>query len=90
MSDDRKKKTRAEKQKRNDFIRYAGVASTVGINMVVSTCVGFALGYWVLDKYLGTAPWFTIIMTGLGIFSGFKHLFKIARRAEESDENGDS
>ena len=90
MPGDKKKKTKAEKQKRGDFIRLAGVASTVGINMVVSTCVGFALGYWVLDKYLGTAPWFTIIMTALGIISGFKHLFKIARRAEESDEDGDS
>ena len=57
----------------------------VGINMVASTFVGFALGYWVLDKYLGTAPWFTIIMTALGIISGFKHLFKIAKKAEERD-----
>jgi F0F1-type ATP synthase assembly protein I len=82
-----KKKTRAEKHKRGDFIRLAGVASTVGINMVLSTCVGFALGYWVLDKYLGTAPWFTIIMTALGIFSGFNHLFKIAKKAEERDND---
>jgi len=26
-------------------------------------------------------------MTALGIFSGFKHLFKIARKAEESDDD---
>ena len=83
MPGDKKKKTKAEKQKRGDFIRLAGVASTVGINMVVSTCVGFALGYWVLDKYLGTAPWFTIIMTALGIIAGFKQLFRIAKKAEE-------
>ena len=61
------------------------MASTVGVNMVLSTFVGFALGYWVLDKYLGTAPWFTIIMTVLGIFSGFNHLFRIAKKAGESD-----
>ena len=85
MSGDKKKKTRAEKHKRNDFIRFAGVASTIGINMVVSTCVGFALGYWVLDKYLGTAPWFTIIMTALGIIAGFKQLFRIAKKMEERD-----
>ena len=88
MIGNRKKKTRAERVKRGEFIRLAGVASSVGVNMVLSTCVGFALGYWVLDKYLGTAPWFTIIMTALGIFSGFNHLFKIAKKAEESDENG--
>jgi len=90
MPEARKKKTKEEKQKRGDFIRLAGMASTVGINMVMSTCVGFALGYWVLDKYLGTAPWFTILMTALGIFAGFKYLFKIAKNAEERDENGDT
>ena len=83
-----KKKTKAEKHKRSEFVRLAGVASSVGINMVVSTCVGFALGYWVLDKYLGTAPWFTIIMTALGIIAGFKQLFRIAKKAEERDLDG--
>ena len=87
MSDDQKKKTGAERQKRGEFIRLAGVASTVGINMVVSTFVGFALGYWVLDKYLNTHPWFTIVMTALGIIGGFKYLFKIAKKAGERDED---
>lgn len=85
MSGDQKKKTRAEKQKRGDFIRYAGMASGVGINMVLSTFIGFGLGYWVIDEYLNTHPWFTIVMTALGIFAGFKYLFKIAKKAEERD-----
>ncbi len=79
---------KSEKQKKGDFIRYLGVASTVGINMVVSTFVGFALGYWVIDKYLDTHPWFTIILTFLGIVAGFKYLFKIAQKAGESNEDG--
>lgn len=87
MSGDQKKKTKAEKQKRNDFIRFTGMASTVGINMVVSTFAGFGLGYWVIDEYLNTHPWFTIVMTALGIFAGFKYLFKIAQKAGENDEN---
>ena len=90
MTGDKKKKTKAEKQKRGDFIRLAGVASTVGINMVASTFVGFALGYWVLDEYLNTHPWFTIIMTALGIVGGFMYLFRIAQKAGERDENGDT
>lgn len=76
---------RTEKQKKGDFVRYLGVASTVGINMVVSTCVGFALGYWVIDKYLNTYPWFTIVLTFLGIVSGFRFLFRIAKKAEDKD-----
>jgi ATP synthase protein I len=64
-------KPKTEKEKKGDFIRYIGIASTVGINMVASTFVGFALGYWVIDKYLNSHPWFTIILTFLGIVAGF-------------------
>lgn len=78
---------KTEKQKKGDLWRFAGVASTVGINMVVSTFVGFALGYWVIDKYLNTAPWFTIILTFLGIVAGFRYLFMIAKKAGEKDED---
>ena len=76
-----------EKHKKGDFIRYIGMASTVGINMVVSTFVGFALGYWVIDKHLNTQPWFTVLCTFLGIVAGFKYLFAIAKKAEEKNED---
>ena len=78
--------SKKKKQEKGDFIRYLGVASMVGINMVASTCIGFAIGYWVVDKYLGTFPWFTGIFLLLGIITGFKHLFKIARRMGEKNE----
>lgn len=77
-----------DKAKKSDFFRFIGVASTVGINMVASTFVGFALGFWVIDKYLNTYPWFTIFLTLLGIIGGFRYLFKIARKAGERD-NGE-
>jgi ATP synthase protein I len=73
------------KEKRNNFIRYLGVASTVGINMVASTFVGFAVGHWVLDRIFDTQPWFTIIFMLIGIAAGFIHLFKITKRAGEFD-----
>lgn len=81
------RKRRTNKQKRGDFFRYIGVASTVGINMVVSTFVGFALGYWVIDRYLNSYPWFTIILTLLGIAGGFRYLFRIARKASERGDD---
>ena len=77
----------SEKEKKREFVRYIGVASTIGINMVVSTFVGFALGYWVIDKYLNTYPWFTIALTFLGIAAGFSFLFRIASRAGKNDED---
>ncbi|HAK88146.1 MAG TPA: ATPase F0F1, partial [Nitrospiraceae bacterium] len=33
-------------------------ASSVGINLVISTFVGLAIGYW-LDKLFGTSPYLT-------------------------------
>jgi ATP synthase protein I len=76
------------RKKKGDVIRYLGVASTVGINMVVSTFVGFSLGYWVLDRYFNSYPWFTLVLTALGIFAGFKYLFRIAKKANERN-NGE-
>lgn len=69
-----------KKGSKREFLRYLGILSTVGVNLVVSTFVGFALGYFVLDKFLGTFPWFTIIFLILGIIAGFKYLFKVTKK----------
>ena len=87
MSSGSEQKSSNEKEKKRELVRYLGVASTVGINMVVSTFVGFALGYWVLDPYLNSHPWCTIILTFLGIVAGFRYLFRIARKAEGKNED---
>lgn len=63
-------------------------AMSVGINLVVSTCVGLAIGYF-LDKYLNTRPWLTLIFMFLGIISGFRELYRLARRQSNgADSNG--
>lgn len=79
--------TKTDKEKKRSYIRYLGLASTIGINLVVSTFVGFGLGYWLIDKYLGTFPWFTAIMTLLGIISGFMYLVRLAKSAGENNED---
>lgn len=84
----KKQGEQSTKDQKGGLFRLIGVASTVGINLVVSTFIGFAIGYWLIDGHLGTFPWFTIIFTLLGIASGFRYLFRIARRAGE--DNGDS
>lgn len=83
MVDEQGRKPSNEKERKREFARYLGVASTVGINMVLSTAVGFAIGHWVLDRYLNTYPLFTIIFLLLGIASGFIYLFRIALKAGE-------
>ena len=69
-----------KKEAKSEFFRFLGIASTVGINLVISTFIGFAIG-WLLDnKVFNTSPWFTIIFLILGIAAGFKYLIKIARK----------
>jgi len=64
-------------------------ASQVGINLVVATFVGLAIGYF-LDKLFGTSPWLLIIFLLLGIVAGFIELFRIARkRLADGPENDD-
>jgi len=69
-----------DKKEKRELFRYLGIASTVGINLVISTFIGFAVGYYLLDKFFNTFPWLTVIFTLLGIVAGFKYLFKVASR----------
>ncbi|MBI5098895.1 MAG: AtpZ/AtpI family protein [Nitrospirae bacterium] len=75
------------KKEKSELFRYLGIASTVGINLVISTFIGFAIGYYLLDKYFDTFPWLTVIFTLLGIVAGFKYLFKVASRISNDKEN---
>jgi ATP synthase protein I len=64
-------------------------ASTLGIHLVVATFVGLAIGYF-LDKALGTKPWLTFIFLFLGIFTGFRDMFRIVKRDVLSPEEEQS
>lgn len=61
-------------------------ASTVGLNLVIATAVGLAIGYF-LDKAFGTRPYLTIIFLILGIIAGFRELFRLARESSGSEGN---
>ncbi len=76
-------------EKNYSYLRFLGVASTVGVNFVATTLVGFAIGHWVLDRYFDTDPWFSIIFMLLGIAAGFKYLFKLLRRSGQFDSEED-
>ncbi|MBI4654598.1 MAG: AtpZ/AtpI family protein [Nitrospirae bacterium] len=76
-----------KKEAKSDFFRLLGIASTVGINLVLCTFIGFAIGYYLLDKYLNTFPWFTIIFLILGIAAGFKYLLTVALKEKNNSGN---
>ena len=87
MTDNTQKGNSSEKKSGSELLRLVGTASMVGINLVVSTFVGFAMGYYLLDRFLNTFPWFTAIFTLIGIAAGFKYLLKIAFRGDDDKEN---
>jgi len=75
----------AEPSKEKPLLKQLLDASTVGIQLVLSTFVGFGMGYF-LDRFLGTSPWLTVIFLILGIFAGFRELLRVARRQNGTDK----
>ena len=64
-------------------------ASTIGINLVLSTFVGLAIGYG-LDSLFHSSPWLTIIFLILGIIAGFRELLRIANRQDNGPDTKDT
>lgn len=67
-----------EKSKKSSPVRYAGL----GIDLVVNTLVGGAIGY-LLDRWLGTSPWLLIVFLILGAAAGFLTVFKMIERGDK-------
>lgn len=63
----------------NLFSREFLQAWSVGLSLVISTFVGLAMGYG-LDRLFGTSPWLTVIFLVLGIVSGFRDLYRLAKK----------
>jgi ATP synthase protein I len=61
-------------------------ASTVGLNLVLSTFIGLAIGYG-LDRFFHSAPWLTIIFLILGIITGFRELIRIAKKQDNGSDS---
>lgn len=59
-----------------DFLQ----AWTVGLNLVFSTFIGLAIGYFLDKLFKVTAPWLTIVFLVLGIVAGFRELWRFAKR----------
>ncbi|MGD8915733.1 MAG: AtpZ/AtpI family protein [Syntrophobacterales bacterium] len=64
-------------------LRMVGLASTLGLTIVIATFIGLALGLW-LDRVFNTSPWLTVIFLILGIIAGFRNFYRfMTKRAKE-------
>ena len=67
-------------------------AALMGTNMVASTIVGLAIGYY-LDQWLGTTPWMLIFWLLMGIIQGFRGVYLESMKihtANSQDDGGKS
>ncbi len=73
-----------------DFRKLAALSS-LGLMLPSSIAVGLFIGY-LLDKLLGTHPWFLAVFTLLGIASGFISLIRGLNKlgVEKDKEDGNN
>ena len=76
-----------EQDKEKSVLKQIFEASTVGIQLVLSTFAGLAIGYG-LDKLFGTS-YLKFIFLFMGIIAGFRELFRIAKK-QEGKNSGNS
>lgn len=62
---------------RAEMIRSVGALSSVGIAFVLAVVIGFLAGY-VLDRWLGLSPLFTIVFFFVGVAAGIVNVVKVA------------
>ena len=60
--------------------KYRGLG-LIGIGWVVVACILICMAAgWLIDRWLGTAPWFFIGLLLLGVIAGFVELIRMALR----------
>ena len=68
------------------FNKYLRI-STVGLEMALSMGVAIVAGL-VLDRFLGTAPWFILVCFLLGVAAAGWSLFRVVKRIQSDMHSG--
>jgi ATP synthase protein I len=56
-----------------------GMGFRISVEMLATLAVGTGMGY-VLDRWLGTSPWLTLVFLVLGAAAGMRNAIKVATR----------
>ncbi len=75
-----------EPKKERTHYAYIGIAYRMVIEMAAGIGIGFGIGYG-LDYWLGTEPWFLVVMTIFGFVAGIKVMLESAREFEAKRKN---
>ena len=74
---------------KKELFRNLAMVSSMGISFVMAIGIGVWFGL-ILDRWLGTKPWFFYIFLFIGIAAGFKNLYVLAGREIRRDDGSDS
>ena len=74
--------------KRRETVRAAAGYSAGTVELGISVAVGAGIGY-ALDQYFDTAPWLTLFWLLCGVIAGFRSLFRVVKRLERSEGQGE-
>ena len=67
-----------------EWLRLAGI----GPHLVIATVIGWCVGHFWIDKWLGTDPVFSVIFSLLGVAAGFINLFREVALINQQEEEG--
>jgi len=67
------------KKERKQIYRALGLITYMGVSVVICVGLGILIG-WLLDRWLGTTPWFMLVFTVLGIIAAIKSMYSMAKR----------
>ena len=68
-----------DKSSPNEIFKALSFVSQIGITIFVCVALGIFLG-WLLDRWLGTTPWFLLALTLLGIAAAIKSIIDFAKK----------
>jgi F0F1-type ATP synthase assembly protein I len=58
-------------------LQTVGALSAVGLSFVLAVAMGAGFGY-VLDRWLGSSPWFFLVFFFLGVAAGVLNVFRVS------------
>lgn len=64
---------------RGRTLQTIGALSAVGISFVLAVVIGTGFGY-LLDRWLGSSPWFFMVFFFLGVAAGILNVFRASAR----------
>jgi len=76
----------SKKSSYNDSL--AGVGYRMSIELVVGICVGLGLG-WLIDKQMGTKPWFMLILMFAGLAAGVFNVVRLSKDVQRRIDKRD-